>query len=207
MASLDDVQEILRILREYYGDRDGSPRVMNDVQIAMYLDGLVEFDSAELMAASRQWMATNKWWPMLSDLRDLLLPKSDTKALAHLAWTTFERAISRAGIYRGATFEDPAIGECVRQVFGTWDHACSYETDSPGWAMRKQTFIELFPMMLAQAKTPVTLRGLSPIDPPLVMRHVEGFPAPEALELPSGNDGKDALAEVTRRFKMLRGGK
>ncbi len=196
MANVTEIRAALKVLREFYADRDGSPRAMNEVQIAGYLDGLAEFDADELQTASRKWMRESKWWPALSDLRDQLVVKVDTKAMAHLAWTTFERAIRRAGVYQGVTFADPAIGECVRQVFGTWDHACSYDTDSPGWAMRKQSFIELFPTMLKQATESVTMPGLFR-QTPLLIEHVEGLPELVPPSVPSLTSGVGELPVST----------
>lgn len=205
MASVDEVEAVLNVLCRYYTDR-GSVRELNDTQKAVYLDGLAEFDAADLERAARKWMRDHKWFPMLSDLRELLDANPDWAALAALAWTTFERAISQAGTYRGATFVDPGIGETVRQVFGSWEHACSYDRDSPGWTIRRQTFLSIFPVIAPKAGKPVTLRGLSPVDTPLLIAHVEAMPEPKRL-LQAEDRSIGILAEVTRRFKVQRGGR
>ncbi len=202
MATVDDVAKVMDVICSFYG-KNGEPVQMNAVQRAAYFDGLQEFSSQQLEAAAKQWIATSKWYPMLSDLRELIEPKVNWNSLGHLAWTTFERAIRRAGIYRGATFEDPAIGECVRQTFGSWPAACQYDTDSPGWAMRKQTFLAIFPDLASRATEPVTLRGLSTYDEPVLIAHVDGFPEP--LKLAAPKPSVDAMAEVRRRFELMRG--
>jgi hypothetical protein len=112
-------------------------------------------------------MRSSKWFPALSDLRGLLVaPTVDWPAMALMAWTTLERAISKAGIYAGSTFADAAIGETARQVFGTWEHACSYERDSPGWTIKRQNFIGIFPHVAQKLTShkPVTLRGIATHD-------------------------------------------
>lgn len=205
MATVSEIRAVMDGLCGYYRDRNNQPRELADVQKAAYLQGLAEFPAEQLQLAAMAWIRQSRWFPAVSDLRTLLIPPApDWKSLALLAWTTFERAIGRAGVYRGVTFADPAIGECVRQTFGTWEHACSYERDSPGWTVRRQTFLALFPHIAERATEVVTLPGLGhgKHDTPLLIGPVEGMPDPvKALNAP--DHSKDALAEVERRFARL----
>lgn len=206
MATAEAIRVVLDNLRDYYRDKDGQKRPMSEFQIAVYLDGLHEFQADVLESAARQWMRQSRWFPALSDLRGLLTaPAVDWSTMALLAWTAFERAIGHAGIYSGATFQDAAIGETARQTFGTWEHACSYERDSPGWTIKRQTFIGLFPHVAQKltSNAPVTMRGIASRDMPTIIAHVEGLPAPAQLALEEPDKSKDVLAEVTRRFKAL----
>lgn len=207
MATAEDIRAVLDVLCGYYRDKDNRPRELADVQKAAYLDGLKEFAPELLEMAARAWIRSSRFFPALSDLRALLSePEPDWKELAHVAWTTFERAIGKAGIYQGVIFEDPAIGECVRQTFGSWEHACQYERDSPGWAIRRQTFLAIFPGVARKAKTPVLLAGISRHDKPVLIPHVDSFPEPAKL-IEAGDRSKDAMAEVQRRFKLLQSSK
>jgi len=205
MATAAEVEATLDVLCQYYRDKNGEPRRLGDVQIAVYLDGLVEFSPEQLEAACRQWMRESKWFPALSELRGLLVPAVDWTTAAMLAWTTLERAISRAGVYAGATFEDAAIGETTRQTFGSWEHACAYDRDSPGWAIKRQTFLAIFPHLAQNLHSaePVTLRGIAQLDRPALIAHVEGLPAPPKALPPGADKSRDVLSEVTRRFQQL----
>jgi hypothetical protein len=204
MATAADIRAVLDVLCRYYRDKDNLPRRLDEVQIVVYLDGLEEFSADALEFAARRWMRESKWFPALSDLRGLLFgPAIDWSTAALIAWTTFERAIGLAGIYRGVTFSDAAIGETVRQTFGSWEHACNYDRDSPGWTIRRQTFLGLFPHV-AQRLTdsaPVTLRGLGQVDKPLLIKPVDGIPK-LAPALAAEDRSVNVLAEVTRRFKQ-----
>jgi hypothetical protein len=162
------VEKVLMILRNYYG-KDGRPLAMNDVQIGVYLSRLERFSAAELERAATAHMESSAFFPKLSDLLALLDPPVDPKVAAMTAWTTLETAIRRAGCYRGATFADGAIGECARQVFGSWASACSFDTDSPGWAIRRQTFLTLYPSLAGKHPEPVTMAGLFPHELPLMI--------------------------------------
>lgn len=205
MATADEIRVVLRNLRDYYRDKDQQPRALSEFQIAVYLDGLGEFTAEQLAHAARQWMRESKWFPALSDLRGLLVKPMDWQTAALMAWTTFERAIRQAGIYRGVTFADTAIGEAVRQTFGSWECACSFDRDSPGWTIRRQTFLGLFQHIAQNLHHdgPVTLHGLGQADRPLLIESVAGLPNVAALPAMS-DQTKDMLATVSRMFKESR---
>lgn len=177
-----EARDGLALLRNYYGDKDGKPYPMNDAKWAVYCAGLAPFTPEQLQAAAHQWMRESKWFPALSDLLEILVPKVDTTTAAHLAWTTVERAIRSAGRYAGAKFLDGAVGETVRQVFGSWIHACDYDFDSPGWAIKRQTFLSVFPAILARSSgAPVTLQGAFQASEPYVVGRIAGLPAPRTV--------------------------
>lgn len=207
MATVEEIKSTLDVLCRYYRDKDNNPRKLDDVQIAVYLDGLVEFTADDLEFAARQWMRTSRWFPALSDLRQQLEGEApDWNALATMAWTTLERTISAAGVYRGARFVDGAIGETARQIFGSWVQACNYERDSPGWAICRQNFLSLFPVIAkrGQHEPTVTLKGIGngPSDAPLIVQHNDLIPKIQP-RLSSRDESKNVLAEVRRRFQAL----
>lgn len=209
MATVDEIQHTLKILREFYG-KNGVPYDLNATQALVYTDGLVEFRAGELEKAARKCMRELKWFPALSELRAALLPpKADWPTLAQIAWTTFERAIGRIGLYRDARFEDAAIGHTVRQVFGSWEHACSYERDSPGWHGRRQMFLQLFPHIAQRDEfsAAITLRGMGDRRECMTVPHVASLPAPKVAAAQLEERGSEVLAEVERRFLALRGAK
>jgi hypothetical protein len=172
------VEATLRVLREYYCDKDGRPRQMNPVQITVYTDGLLHFSAEQLETAARQWMKASKWFPALSDLLELLEPKADATTSGHLAWTCVERAIRTAGVYRGATFVDGRIGEAMRLTFGTWSTACNFDIDAPGWAIRRQTFLSIFESLRNRKIESVTLPGIARADSPALIPALELMPSP-----------------------------
>lgn len=175
------VLDFLRALCECFPDQQGNPRVMTETQIAMYGKRLANYDNATLTAALETHMARSKWFPSLAELVEILEPQVDTKALAELAWASVLTAIRRGGVYRGATFETGAVGEAMRQVFGSWSAACSFDTDSPGWTVRRQSFLAIFPTLLSRAIEPVTLPGLHGSDRPYQVPALQGAPVVAAL--------------------------
>lgn len=207
----DEIRQGLKVLRNYYA-KDGQPHALNDTQLAVYLDGLSPFAAAELERAARTWMQQSRWFPALSDLLALVRPPAlDPAAAAQLAWTTFERAMRRAGAYRGVTFADGAIGETVRQVFGTWAAASQFDVDSPGWAIRRQSFLALYATFASRVGGPVTLYGIHRDAVSMLVGHVEGLPT---LPAASGEDdlrelspaeASAAWAAITQRFAAERG--
>jgi hypothetical protein len=198
------VRKTLEVLRQFYANREGQPHQLNTVQVSVYLDGLARFGPEELEAAARAWMRDSAFFPRLSDLLNLLSPKVDVETLAQIAWARLEREIRRIGAYRGATFSDAAFGEAVRQTFGSWSAACRFDPDSPGWAIRRQTFMAIFKSLAHRADlAPVTMPGLHRDQPPALIAPSEGMPALPALA--AGADrSADVMTEVRRRAALVR---
>ena len=192
------VRQTLDVLRQYYANREGQPHQLNAVQVATYLDGLANFGPEELEAAARAWMRGSAFFPRLSDLLNLLSPKADADTLAQVAWARLERELRRIGAYRGAQFTDAVFGEAVRQTFGTWSQACGFDLDSPGWAIRRQTFVAVFKALLHRTDlAPVTLQGLHR-EPPMLIGPIEGMPVRPQIEA-AVDRSAEVMAEVRRR--------
>lgn len=204
-----EVNAGLAVLKNYYA-KDGKPHVLNDVQVAAYVDHLAPYSAAALETACKRWIATSKWFPAVSDLLEILRgPVLDEKAQAQLAWTTFERALRRAGVYAGATFANGAIGETARQVFGSWALACQFDLDSPGWTLRRQSFLALYPGIAARSEgQPVTLRGIAEIAEPVLIGPVAGLPllpAAAPMDGPVGRlEAEKLVGDIRRRFERKR---
>lgn len=196
---VDAVERTMSVLCDYYADKDGRPYRLNATQAAVYTEGLAPFSDAELEAAAREHMRRSQFFPRLSDLLKLLAPATDFQALAHLAWARLEREVRRIGAYRTVSFADPAFGEAVRQVFGSWATACSIDVGGPEWAIRRQTFLQVFPLIAEREELPpVTMGGLHRGGETVVIGHLEGLPAPRLLA--DVDRSKSVLAEVQRRF-------
>lgn len=198
------VGRLLGTLCVYYPTQ-GRPHVMNDLQVEVYTAALARFTPEQLDAAGKQWMLTGKFFPALSELMGLLEPKVDASAAGHLAWACVESAIRRAGIYRGATFEDGRIGEAARLTFGSWATACNFDLDSPGWAIRRQTFLAVFSSLLPRALPPVTMGGLHRGEP-LTIAALPALPIPHGTALLDDGPATHGQAvEALRRVGMLPG--
>lgn len=199
-----EVRQGLTLIRNYYA-KDGKPHPLNDAQWGVYIAGMSNISAGQLEAACHAWMRTSKWFPALSDLIEMIEgPRTDLTAAAHLAWTAVERAIRSAGSYRGVTFTDAALGECVRQVFGSWPSACGWDFDSPGWAIKRQTFLAIYPgISVRSGSEPVTLIGQHPKETPMLVGHVPGLPAPSRHEFeqlqPSRAEAKQLLDGLRER--------
>jgi hypothetical protein len=200
---MSHVTSMLSVLCEFYG-KGGTPHELNETQIAMYCDALAEFSRDELAAAAKAHMQRSPFFPKLSELRAILEPEPDYKALAAAAWAHVEQAIKRHGAYVSVQFADPSIGEAVRQTFGSWDRACSFDYDSPGWAIRRQTFMAIFPDAAKHATEPVMLRGLHNDTHPAIVGPLKGLPAPAVMRgLPIAN-GDEAMSEIRRRVAAFK---
>lgn len=202
------VQRLLQVLCAFYTSQ-GKPHVMNDLQAEVYISALARFTPEDLEAAGKRHMLTSKFFPALSELLELLKPQVDTAALSQMAWLSVERAIRAAGVYRGAHFEQGVVGEAVRQVFGTWATACQFDVDSPGWAIRRQSFLTIFPSLLGRQFEPVTLLGQHRDREPYQVPPIAALEAVRPLlssatrpELPATHS---EAVEALKRVGMLKG--
>jgi len=198
MSTTAEVRNALDVLRKYYSDRDGRPAALNEIQLACYVDALRPLDPDALEAVVRAHIRSSPFFPKVADLLAHLGP--DPKTAATIAWAVVENAVQRGGSYRAVRFENGQIGEAVQLTFGNWPRACAFGFDSPGWAIRRQTFLAVFGTLKPSA--PLTLLGLhGTADDPYVVAPVAGLltstDAPRG-ELTDG-DARDLLAEVERR--------
>lgn len=205
MRDTSPVRVVMDRLCEYYADRDGNPRRLNTTQAAVYLAGLGGYAPQELERAATVWMGKSKFFPALSELLEILSPPIDWPAVTNSAWATVEQAIKHGGAYRGAWFAQGAVGEAVREVFGTWPTACSFDFDSPGWAIRRQTFLAVFPSIAQREHEPMVLRGLNANDAPYAVPLVHGLPEHGSDSMlpehdPSPREAQSLIADIESRF-------
>lgn len=195
------VQRTMDILCHYYSDREGNARKLNPVQATVYADGLSRFSDVDLEGAARRWMRQSKFFPALSELLELLEPAIGVDDMAQLAWARLEQEIRHIGAYRSVQFTDAVFGVAVRETFGSWAQACRFDMDSPGWAIRRQTFLAAFRTAFTRRHDgpPVMLSGLHREQTPVLVGHLEGLPPPAAIEAAGTNRAPDVLAEVERR--------
>lgn len=198
-----EVASALEVLRNLYADRAGVKPALNDAQRAAWIDTLSPFPAVAMEAAVKAWVRRSAFFPRPSDIFAILRPNVAPETEAHLAWATLERAITSAGRYRGARFVDGAVGETTRQVFGSWGRACMFDYDSPGWAIRRQTFLATYPTIAARWRGgAVALRGDHHSDHPLLVAHVDGL-SETAGALADGtqplttDEAKSALSRLT----------
>lgn len=207
---MSTVLQTLDVLRAYYADREGNPYPLNDVQLTVYLDALHSCEPSKLEAAARRWMQQSRWFPKVSDLLETLHEGPTLADEALFAWAAVERAVRSVGAYRAVQFADAAIGETVRQVFGSWPRACGFDYDSPGWHERREMFLRLYPVILRRSPSSPVLAGMHGGAPALV-GHIEGLSAPGdagKLNAPlSREESATALASIAElhRAKMAEG--
>jgi len=196
------VRQTLQVLRQYYAGRDGQPHQLNEVQASVYVDGLTGFSAEALEVAARTWMRQSAFFPRLSDLLGILDPPVDLESLAHAAWARLEREIRRIGAYRSVQFADAAFGQAVRETFGGWPQACRFDVDSPGWAIRRQTFLSVFKAAAAkQHLQPVTLIGQHRDSTPALIGPLEGMPKhPQIAAAPDRSE--EVMARIRKHHAL-----
>lgn len=207
-----EVRQELSTVRNYYADKDGTPYPMNDAKWAVYCAGLAPFSADKVRAAAHRWMQESKWFPALSDLIAILRPKADYEALALLAWSTVERATRAHGAYATVQFENPAVGQTVQEVFGSWPTACSQEIGSFEFGAKRKAFLAIFPVMMQRgdSMSPKLLGIHRSPDAALVRAnqqialHEREKPQLESFA-PSRDEAKRIVGNIENRWESARG--
>lgn len=97
----------------------------------------LEFDVVK--AAAERLMASSEFMPTIAAIRSAALSITDgPQRPGGDAWGDVLKAVSRFGIYRTPSFDDPVVARCVRQL--GWTEVCN-STNRPADRAR---FIELY---------------------------------------------------------------
>ncbi len=88
----------------------------------LYLEGLSDLEIGEIDRATRRAVATLKFFPKISELRELVEGTKEDRAA--IAWETAQQAHRRAGAWTSILFTDAATGEALKTCFGGWVEFC-----------------------------------------------------------------------------------
>lgn len=85
------------------------------------------------------------FFPKPAEIRKFAL--GDSEDQAEVAWMAFRAAMRDAGSYASLALDDPALGESIVAVFGSWPAACSTELSSEMWASKRKEFGRVYRVM------------------------------------------------------------
>jgi hypothetical protein len=129
MANPQTFVHIWRALNEHYPYRlRDVPDEKSDSLMQSYQQFLADIPDAQLEAAALSWLASGKFFPAVSDLRDLAFQMGNPDRLSpEEAWGKVRQAILDAGVYREPEFEDGLITRAVK-IMG-WRNLCMSENE------------------------------------------------------------------------------
>lgn len=111
---------------------------MSPQRQALYFEALRDLEFASVVAAMNASVRTSKYMPRPAELRGLVV--GDSEDQAESAWVTLRQAMHRIGAYSSVSFQDPALGESVLSLFGSWPAACQADLTPEMWASKRKEF-------------------------------------------------------------------
>ncbi len=107
----------------------------------LYFDAMSNYDFPEVMAALDQALATCRFFPRPSELREFA--NAGTEHDAEAAWMEYKHM---ARIYGGYSSPElpAALADTLVAVFGSWENACWVELSPEMWAAKRKEFDRVY---------------------------------------------------------------
>jgi hypothetical protein len=97
-------------------------RALSDAAMEAYFESLIDLPLNVVTVAMAMAPGRCEFFPLPVRIREIVEGSPDDQA--QQAWNVFLEATGRAGGVNSVLFEDRAIGEAIRQTFGSWPEAC-----------------------------------------------------------------------------------
>ena len=95
---------------------------VSDGRIEAYFDALSDLDIEAVLVAVRVSLRTETFFPKPINLRNLVLGSASDRA--ELGWAELMDGVRRVGYTGYPTFNDPAVMDTVKALWGTWGRLC-----------------------------------------------------------------------------------
>jgi len=113
---------------------------------ALYFEALRDLPFEGVASALNQAAKGCTFFPKPAELRQLAC--GDAEDQAELAWMAFRRAMTAAGSYASLVVADPALGEAILAMFGSWPAACATELSPEMWASKRKEFGRVYRVLV-----------------------------------------------------------
>lgn len=117
----------------------------SDAKAELYFDALKDLPLERVIDGLSQAAKTCKFMPRPAEIRQLAL--GDVEDRAEAAWMLFRKAMQRVGAYASIAVEDPALGEAILAMFGSWAEACTAEFSSEMWTAKRKEFSRVYKVL------------------------------------------------------------
>lgn len=105
---------------------------------ALYFEALRDLSFEDVAASLNAAAKTCTFMSKPAELRKLAV--GDDEDLAEVAWLAFRGAMRAAGAYASLVTSDPALGETIVAMFGSWPDACECELSPEMWSSKRKEF-------------------------------------------------------------------
>jgi hypothetical protein len=112
--------------------------LLSPAKQALYFEALRDLPFDEVAAALNAAAKVCTFMPKPAELRKLAV--GDDEDQAEQAWLALRGAMRSAGAYASLATEDPALGDTIAAMFGTWPEACHTELSPEMWSSKRKEF-------------------------------------------------------------------
>lgn len=105
---------------------------------ALYFEALRDLPFPAVAKGLNQAAKTCTFLPRPAEIRSLAVGDAEDRTEA--AWMALKQAMRSIGSYASLVTVDPALGEAVIAVFGSWPAACQLELTPEMWAAKRKEF-------------------------------------------------------------------
>jgi hypothetical protein len=119
---------------------------LTPVKQALYFEALRDLPFDLVVHALNVAIKTQTFMPKPAELRRLVV--GDDEDAAERAWMAFRKAMRWVGSYVSVVIADPALGEAIVAVFGSWPAACQLELSPEMWAAKRKEFGRVYRVLL-----------------------------------------------------------
>lgn len=116
--------------------------VMSPARQKLYFDALKDLSIEDVISALNAAAKACTFMPKPAELRKLAL--GDDEDQAEIAWLALRQTMTKAGAYASIATEDPALGEAIIALFGTWSAACALDLSPEMWSSKRKEFGRVF---------------------------------------------------------------
>lgn len=118
-------------------------------RVAIYFEALRDLAWPDVARALGEAVKTSKFLPRPAELRQLAV--GDVEDRTEQAWMVLRTAMRQAGSYASIATADPALGEAIVSVFGSWPAACQVELSPEMWASKRKEFGRVYRVLTDRA--------------------------------------------------------
>jgi hypothetical protein len=134
---------------------------ISEMRIEAYWAALSDLEPDVVLKGMRLAMGTCQFFPKPVDIRSAAL--GSTADRAEGAWAAMMDAVRRCGYARFPTFEDPAVMDTIKAVWGSWSRLCeTLPADGPELVGWRKSFLAAYGSTDRRLSSAATLDRLEP---------------------------------------------
>lgn len=113
---------------------------------ALYFEALKDLERAAVFAALTEAARRCTFMPKPAELRAFAV--GDGEDATERAWMACRTAMRVVGSYASLVVADPALGEAIVTLFGSWPAACSADLSPEMWASKRKEFGRVYRVLV-----------------------------------------------------------